>query len=263
MSKLRDPLNTRWDLLGTAATIVPISTEGVPMSYIAFEICTVPIGGHQRRGAKARCGHCDRTESIHVNTSKSHGDDDEQVEKAVVHKFENLGWKIGKTAAQHRCPQCFSAIKAAAKSRNGRTVHLSQKVVSITPVEIPPTQVVVAAAPPPQSERRPTREERRIIHNKIDEKYTSETTGYSMGWNDKRVADDLGVPVAWVSEIRDANFGPNIDEAMTQVISDAKGLLDELKAARYSADPILASLKALDERAERIEKALTAIGERK
>ena len=226
------------------------------MGYVAFEICQVPVGGQQKRGAKAKCGHCEKTESIHINTSKSHGDDDEQVERNVIHKFEKLGWKIGKTATQHRCPGCYAALKAAAKRRNNG----DNKVVPINPVDSEPTVVVVESAP---AAKRPTRDDRRIIHNRIDENYVSEAIGYAAGWSDKRVAEDLGVPIVWVAEIRDENFGPNIDEASQQTISEAKALIEELKAAHYTADPIVTLLVKLEERAARIEKALLAIAERK
>jgi hypothetical protein len=262
---MKEPIKTKYDLLGTAATINVPSTEVEIMAYVAFEVCTVPVGGHPKRGAKAKCGYCDRSESIQVNTVRSHGDDDEQVERSVANKFEKLGWKIGKTSSQHRCPGCFAALKTAARKRNG-IADPDNKVVPITPIEPPklvePTPVVVEVpgTPPP---RRPSRDERRIIHNKIDEKYVSEAVGYTAGWSDQKVADDLGVPVAWVAEIRDENFGPNIDEVMASTVADAKGLLDELKASRYSAEPILAALNALDERAAKIELILKTIAERK
>jgi len=259
---MKEPIYTKYDLLGTAASIHLPSTEKRVMAYVAFEVCTVPVGGHPKRGAKAKCGYCDRTESIQVNTVRSHGDDDEQVERKVADKFERLGWKIGKSTSQHRCPSCFTALKVAAKKRNEQL-----KVVPINPMETKPIEPIEATSVivevPQAPTKRPSRDERRIIHNKIDEKYVSEAIGYTSGWNDKKVADDLGVPVAWVAEIRDENFGPNIDEVMAETVSNAKALLDELKAARYTAEPILAALKALDERAVKIELILTTIAERK
>jgi hypothetical protein len=237
----------------------PRKPKEEPMPYVAFETCTVPVGGQPKRGAKATCGFCQRTESLHINTMRSHGGDEEQVEKAVARKFENLGWKVGRTATQHRCPACFAALKSAsAKKRENH--DMDNKVVSINPPPPTPDPVMVAVEAAP---RRPSRDERRIIHNKIDENYVSEAVGYAAGWNDKRVASDLGVPQAWVAEIRDENFGPNVDEALVAAMADGKAMLEEIQAARMTAEPMLKALNELIARSARIEQALQSFGEGK
>ena len=53
-----------------------------------------------------------------------------------------------------------------------------------------------------------TKEDRRIIFAEIDTHYLDETTGYATDYNDKRIADGLKVPLAWVRIIREENFGP-------------------------------------------------------
>jgi hypothetical protein len=53
-----------------------------------------------------------------------------------------------------------------------------------------------------------TKEDRRIIFAEIDTHYLDETTGYATDYNDKRIADGLKVPLAWVRTIREENFGP-------------------------------------------------------
>jgi len=251
--------STKLVLLGSTAALDLPTTES-DMPYVAFEVCTVPVGGLQKRGVKAKCGYCDRTESFHVNTARSHGDDDDHVERNIAAKFEKLGWKIGKTAVQHRCPSCFAALKSA-NARKSKE-NGDNKVVPINaPVPMDPVSLVVAVEP--TESRRPTREERRIIYNTIDGKYVSETSGYSAGWTDKKIAIDLGVPVEWVAEIRDENFGPNTNEVTVSLLTDARSLLEELRASKYTAEPILTALKALDDRAQKIEQLLTAIAEKK
>ena len=58
------------------------------------------------------------------------------------------------------------------------------------------------AEPPPQMQR----EDRRIVADKIADVYEDE--GYIAPWTDELVAQDLGVPRAWVAEVRDFMFGP-------------------------------------------------------
>lgn len=58
------------------------------------------------------------------------------------------------------------------------------------------------AEPPPQMQR----EDRRIVADKIADVY--DDAGYIAPWTDELVAQDLGVPRAWVAEVRDFMFGP-------------------------------------------------------
>ncbi|SOC48301.1 hypothetical protein SAMN05892877_14816, partial [Rhizobium subbaraonis] len=51
-----------------------------------------------------------------------------------------------------------------------------------------------------------TVEDRRLINMKLAEVYAD--GGYVTPWTDQRVADDLGVPRAWVAEIREGFYGP-------------------------------------------------------
>ena len=74
--------------------------------------------------------------------------------------------------------------------------------------------VVPIKADPP---RQMTRGDRQVIWNKLQDVYPKEDKGYMGEWTDGRVAKDLGVPRAWVTEIRAQNFGP---EVVTPVIPD-------------------------------------------
>lgn len=64
-------------------------------------------------------------------------------------------------------------------------------------------------------------DERRIVYEKIGDVYLDPKIGYSKGWSDKRVADDLGVPPAWVREVRDTLFGPEGSEELVEIRAQA------------------------------------------
>ena len=132
------------------------------------------------------------------------------------------------------------------KKSTSDAVEVSNKIV----------QMVPTPAQEPEAPKRPTRDEKRIIFQTIDGVYVGEKTGYSEGWNDKRIASDLGVPVIWVSTIREENFGPDIDQTMVMLINEAKAVLIEMRAAATAAEPVLALLKEISERADRIEHRL-------
>ncbi|WP_156373882.1 hypothetical protein [Rhizobium sp. Leaf386] len=67
---------------------------------------------------------------------------------------------------------------------------------------------VVPLTPKAEPPKEMTRADRRIVNEKIADVYDDGAERYSLGWTDKRVADDLGVPIAWVREERDRYFGP-------------------------------------------------------
>lgn len=108
----------------------------------------------------------------------------------------------------------------------------------------------VVAEPP----RQMNKEDRRLIWGKIEEVYLD--NAYSSGWNDKKVAEDLGVPLAWVKNIRDENFGPEgLDDDALAILEQAKKLV---KLAQNEASLIDGNIKAMqDARAAIFEQANT------
>lgn len=88
-------------------------------------------------------------------------------------------------------------------------------------------------APAAEPERQPTRDERRIIFAKLDQVYLDETRGYSPGWSDIKTAQDLGVPMKWVSAIREENFGiEQANDEVRETVARIEAALDEAKKER-------------------------------
>lgn len=234
------------------------------MGYVAFDVCTVPVCGQQQRGARATCGRCGVSNTAAVNTFKgftSANDTSEAMEKIIARKFEKIGWKIGKRPQDNRCPGCFAAIRIAAtrkkKERAMTTTSISSKVVPLNGS----TQAPPADKPSPaiETHRPQTRDDRRLIHIQLEQVYLDERQGYSAGWSDKRIAEHLNVPRAWVAKIREENFGPDLDEASTKVIAEGHALLAELRSFSDTAQPVLTKLQELAAHAAQIEQALQLI----
>lgn len=101
----------------------------------------------------------------------------------------------------------------------------------------------IKAEPP----REMSRDDRRVIFSKIDAVYLDEKRGYSAGWNDETIAKDLGVPRAWVTKIREENFGTEGNaEDVIKLTTDMKALHGELEKARKKlADDIKSANDAL------------------
>lgn len=105
-----------------------------------------------------------------------------------------------------------------------------------------PTAVRIAPPPPPATEeadmtktpalsaapRTPTREEKRAIMDKLNEVYDD---GYSGSWSDRKVAEGLNVPTAWVVEIRSEFFGDAVEsEADRAARKERERAINELKS---------------------------------
>lgn len=214
-----------------------------PQTTDLFEYTKVQYGDHWVRGIAVRCGYCPTIEAFPVNTFKGPPSvcDAKEI-RYVTEKLQRFGWKVGNNPSQHRCPVCYSAIKAAQKRKN----EVSQSPTS------PPLSVV-----PP---RTMTREDRRIIFEKLNEVYVSDKVGYGAGWTDEKVATDLGVPRAWVKLIRDENFGDEVaNDEIRQTLTQASGVLVEIRSTVSKALELQNDIKRLMGVADKIEKSIETI----
>jgi hypothetical protein len=169
-----------------------------------FDATQVTVGGHLKRGFKITCGRCGGNFRVAVNASAQAHDNQESIWAA--RKFENEGWVIGKRGRDDRCAAC---VAIEVKERK-----------AMTPVK--------AIIDPPKVMQR---EDRRIIFEKLNEVYADEATGYGSGWSDKKVAEDLNIPRAWVEQIREENFGPvKTNPEIAEGINEATKALQEAKA---------------------------------
>lgn len=141
-------------------------------------------------------------------------------------KFARLGWRIGRNASHDTCPECQS------KSAKITEQNVERIMNNITPIK---------AEEPPKM----TKEDRRIIFAKIDENYIDETNGYSGDWSDEKIAKDLNVPRAWVSQIREDNFGPEVGE----------GIAKDVETISVAIEKANAELAKMDERVESVRQA--------
>lgn len=245
-------------------TITRIMERG-PNSML-FEICQVEYGGKMVRGRKILCGRCGCVNRIPMSSGMhGGGNDDEQIERLAKRKFEKNGWVVGRRVADHRCPEC---IRLVTKPMFKSLEPLKEKEDTV------PTPTLVTAPVMAETPAAMSRDDRRVIFAKLNEVYQDERKGYALDWSDKRVAEDLGVPRAWVVEVRDQNFGPDRNaefiEAITEgkrIIADFLKLSVEIKAvqARHTAEtealtnrltPIALAVTRIEKQIAAIEKAM-------
>jgi hypothetical protein len=217
----------------------------------AFDYTNVIYGDKKVRGIVAVCGHCGLEIKIPVNTQQ-YGNDDEGEWLHVAKKMQRLGWHAGKSKTAHRCARCFSGARFAAirKSNENR-----EGVAMAKTPDVPTLQVVSGGAAPPPASRPMSREDRRVIFEKLNEVYVDDRAGYTKGWTDEKVATDLGVPRAWVKQIRDENFGDEItNEDIREQIAEATAVLKDINLIRPDVQRLFAVADKIEQRLTEIAK---------
>lgn len=208
------------------------------------------------------CSHCGRNEVYRVNGGVH------TISQSIAERvFKQKGWVLGRRRKNDICPDC---VKADRDERNAKRIAQNAKtdptIADIWPSKpvAPASNVIpikketpaLASTPfiKPEPPRTMTLADRRLIIGAIDEHYIDENQGYEAGWNDQKIATDLGVPVAWVRQLREENFGQEgLSADARAVIEETKKALAEISAAREAA------VKAYSETQERFLKEHNAI----
>jgi hypothetical protein len=175
----------------------------------------------------------------------------------VAKKFIERGWIAGARVRDDRCPACQAIDKAPKKKiETAQVIEMAQPQKDL-PKEITilaeaPVVPAKRADPPPVMEK----EDRRIIFAEIDTNYIDEQKGYAEGWNDARVAKGLNVPLAWVRELRDANFGPEIG---TSVLDDVKKIDEVIERGKKFVARLDVLVELIDAKRAAIDKVYDEI----
>ena len=138
----------------------------------------------------------------------------------------------------------FNRIKQdnIAKAMREKEPRVSVPTTIIIPEEEP------AMATTAEQPRVATREDKRRIRDTLDSLYDEENQRYSKNWTDESVAVKLNVPRAWVTDLRDNLYGPDVNEAGQ---AKSKELMALLAVASKLKDDAL----GIATRAEELEKA--------
>jgi len=192
---------------------------------------TVAAEAGRRRIHRIICSCCGFADDVSANTIGG-----ARATEDLMNVWRRRGWEVGRAPSSDKCPVCITGERRRLTPAN--TPYATVEKAPMTVDKGTSENVVampVAAAPP----RVMGREDRRLVFARLHEVYLDERRGYENGWTDARVAEDLGVPRAWVTEVRDENFGPIRDN-------------EEVRAATAQMDAIAAEALALLERSRRL-----------
>lgn len=205
-----------------------------------------------RRSAKViRCGACPTTEM-----AVSRGADSLPNEM-VQAKFSRMGWHIGRRPVDDRCPACLEKERLAKRKTsmdktNLKAVPATPKPATVTALGEGLARVAMGTPPAAEKPREMSREDGRIIFDKLSTLY--DDNGYIAGWSDKRVAEDLGIPRAWVENVRAQFYGDSAGNDQAETFLKA---CDALRAdvATFSTERA-EFLKRVDKLAEALANLL-------
>jgi hypothetical protein len=128
---------------------------------------------------------------------------------------------------------------------------MANEPTNVTPIRKDPMPTA-DTKPAPAPTRKATREERGKIRDELTRVYNIDSQRYAGTDSDKAVAARLDVPRAWVSTIRDEDFGDHDrNEATLTKIAD-------LDRAIVMAKDATAKLLQMASEAETLERNLTA-----
>jgi hypothetical protein len=203
---------------------------------------------------------------------------------AVWHKMLiKANWEVTRGIAF--CPDHHRDVTRAARlaaAERGAIIPIPVTLPDI-PVPIKPKETPMAEPPTPirtlaelgeataQNTRLMTPEFRRRINREIFGNWDEVQNRYMGGMSDQKIATDLGVPRAWVEQVRVENFGDSggneeieelredIDKAIATfepMVRQAQTVVENCVAVVGKMETQLSDLKALKKRVERAEAAV-------
>lgn len=170
----------------------------------------------------------------------------------TARKFAQIGWTNPKPEGG-TCPNC-SAMKSDDEKK--RALSPAQKRAAwcrlhdVKPATKPLPEVIPMQADPP---RQPTREDRRRIIDALDEHYLQDRECYSQSWSDKALSQKLNVPQAWVAEERDRVYGPDRNEARSEMTAQLAAVEKQLAGKVEEAMTLAAAFEALQREVSKLK----------
>jgi hypothetical protein len=206
-----------------------------------FDLATLLIEGKPRRAMRVYCYRCGKPGTCVANAMAYGAGSEDREHRMAARKFTNMGWEVDLIRGKHFCPDCQTSPQVREQPMKKEDVQEA----TIVPM--------VASAG-----RKMEPADRRVIYEKMNEVYLDDK-GYAPPWTDETLAKDLGVPRAWVMQIREEMFGPlasnsNIDDA----VKAARELAVELKKHTEQASKLDSAAATMLKQLETIIKAVGA-----
>ena len=180
-----------------------------PFAHI--EHVRVQDGPNTYQAQRIACSHEGCSETLDFRKASGN-----RPPEAIRSMALNKGWKADVNKGNHLCPAHNP------KHKEPDMAHTSRPL----PKPAPTTTIF----------REMTVKDRRAIFREIDDNYDESRASYVFEVTDKTIGEKLGVPWAWVANIRDDNFGPaGPDPKITEALEQIETLTKEVRAAELKA----------------------------
>lgn len=198
------------------------------------------------------CSRCPATAAISAMPSR-------QPAHTVALKFSQRGWRVV-GLGKHVCPACVAAEAARRASPPAQRENLQSES---TPMAKPAAASLPGPLSTPANENagpHPTPEASVSItdlYMKLDDAYDRAKRNYKPGYDDERVARELGVSVVLVKSRREQDFGPLVKDTTREDLAAALvGVSMELGGAKSALAELSHTLGEATERLDFLEKRL-------
>ena len=180
------------------------------------------------------------------------------------------GWEFD-GSGNHACPECVTKRKTMTQTKKSPQIVPGDPPGSIASAALLDDAARASAAAPMPIKaladlpalRTPTPEQRRVIFRALDEAYDEPNKCYVPGFTDQTIADSLKFPRAWITERREADFGPaGADPAIAELRAELANLrliieshMEKAMAVAADLEKDGAALAKLGQRVDKLGKA--------
>lgn len=180
------------------AAVIKYHKKNSPDRDNTYVINSSYANGARRVTMTLHCAKCPLSSTVNW----SHGYEDTM----VGNYWRSQGWDFhAHNKRSCICPECKGAAPMQA-----------QHPKLVAPITL--VQEVVQEALEAQAPRLISRDQRHKIRELLEVNFDDEKGRYTKDWSDKRIADQLDLPLATIREIREAAYGP-IDETDPELVN--------------------------------------------
>jgi hypothetical protein len=211
------------------------------MRDLSYDTLTRRDGGRPVFVARMTCHRCDAHADIPIRGGQHNP-------QAVAAWFRARGWE----AHHHRkadciCPACVASRKAEKAAAGPK--------LTIVPAATEPT--VTDKTP----SREPTADERMRIRNMLDRYFDDKKGAFLDGMSDQKIGQQLNLPWAMVTKIREAAYGPirvdpelqEIEASLAEALVRINAAAEQFREAERKARQAIAAAEAkLDQQRKRL-----------
>lgn len=228
-------------LKGAASRAESNAKEIARMNAVYVRTTLTPEDGQQRSGYKITCCRCGKEDEIVAS-----GHTGSLPQSVINKKFQQKGWKTGRKPIG----PCCSVQRPARFPTPQNSEDVMKKTIDADPV-----QPLAIEAP-----RQMTPADKRKVFRAIDDQWDEKHGRYIGAASDQHVASTLGVPRAWVVEVREENFGKTQrNEDLDKALGELKNVKGEITRALDKVLEFATTLEALEKKVELLQARVEAV----